>query len=415
MAAPGESFFVAIPANPKPYISHGLTFDKACAHHAENTFRASRIYVIVSRSISKTEDFTALKTALGDKIVGVRYGILPHTPWEDVLALTGDIKAKKPDLIITLGGGSITDGVKLARLFEANDVSDMQGVGVLFTKCKADLRNLTKATPGVNPATIPVINVVTTLSAGEFTPAGGATNLETHEKWILLHGSMMADMVVFDPALTLSTPPRFWFSTGMRAIDHCTEGAYANLPSADPGLNEELVRALRQLLASLLETKKNWDDLDARLRSQLALPTAIRALFNGMGASHGIGHQLGPLGVGHGETTCIVLPCVMRYNWTHGDDEVRASLRRVASAFWGEPAVVEALGLQESDRDATNPGDLVAAFVRQLGLPRRLSEFGIGSDRFGLLAENALRDPSTIVNPVKLDKEKVIEILKTAA
>ncbi|XXG95477.1 hypothetical protein Hte_001741 [Hypoxylon texense] len=415
MAASGESFFLANPPNPKPWISHGLTFDKACAHHAENTFHASRVYIIVSRSISKTEDFTALKTALGDKIAGVRYGILPHTPWDDVLALTADIKAKNPDLIITLGGGSITDGVKLARLFEANDVLTMPGVDALYAKCKADLRDLTKATPDVRPATIPVVNVVTTLSAGEFTPAGGATDLQTHEKRILLHGSMMADVVVFDPALTLSTPARFWFSTGVRAVDHCVEGSYGNLPHADPTLDPEFVRALRQLLASLLATGRNWDDLGARLRSQLALGTAVKAIFHGMGASHGIGHQLGPLGVGHGETSCIVLPRVMQYNWAHGDEGVRASLRRVASAFWDEPAVVEALGLEESERGATDPGDLVAAFVAELGLPRRLGEFGIGSDRFGLLAENALSDPCTIVNPVKLDKEKVIEILEAAA
>ncbi|KAI6091547.1 Dehydroquinate synthase-like protein [Hypoxylon rubiginosum] len=415
MAASGESFFLANPPQPKPSISHGLTFDKACAHHAANTFHASRIYVIVSRSISKTDDFTALKTALGDKIVGVRYGILPHTPWDDVLALTADIKAESPDLIITLGGGSITDGVKLARLFEANDVLDMDGVDAIYAKCKLDLRDMTKSAPGVKPAGIPVINVVTTLSAGEFTPAGGATDLQTHEKRILLHPSMMADIVMFDPALTLSTPARFWFSTGVRAVDHCTEGSYGNLPRADPSLNTELIQALRQLLVSLLETKKNWDDLDARLRSQLALSTAVKAIVNGMGASHGIGHQLGPLGVGHGETSCIVLPYVMKYNWTHGGDEARAALGRVASAFWDEPTVVEALGLKESDRDSTNPGDLVAAFVSKLGLPQSLGQFNIGSDQFGLLAENSLTDPCTIVNPVKLDKEKVIEILQMAA
>lgn len=112
MAAPGETYVQAFSHKQKPYLSHGLTFEKACAHHAENTFKASRIYVVVSRSISKTEDFTTLKNALGDKIVGVRYGILPHTPWEDVFDIVKEIKTKDADLIITLGAGSISDGVK---------------------------------------------------------------------------------------------------------------------------------------------------------------------------------------------------------------------------------------------------------------------------------------------------------------
>jgi alcohol dehydrogenase class IV len=33
-----------------------------------------------------------------------------------------------------------------------------------------------------------------------------------------------------------------------------------------------------------------------------------------MGASHAIGHQLGPLGVGHGETSCVMLPAVCKFN-----------------------------------------------------------------------------------------------------
>lgn len=110
-----------------------------------------------------------------------------------------------------------------------------------------------------------------------------------------------------------------------------------------------------------------------------------------------------------------MLPFVMKYNWAHGDEKVRDALRKAASAFWDEPVVVEALGLTEVDKESKDPGDLVAAFVSALGLPRSLSQFGIGSDKFDILAEHSLTDPSTMVNPVKLDKESIIEILKMAA
>ncbi|KAI8959357.1 Dehydroquinate synthase-like protein [Daldinia sp. FL1419] len=415
MAAPGESYFAAFPSKLRPYISHGLTFERACAHHAVNTFHASRIYIVVSKSISRTEAFIALENALGNKIVGVRYGILPHTPLEDVLALADDLNVKNPDLIITLGAGSISDGVKLARLFAANEVSDTQRAYEIFDKCIPDLTNLVTTAAGVKPATIPVINVPTSLSAGEFTPAGAATNMQTFEKRNLIHESVVADIVVFDPALTVSTPARFWLSTGVRAVDHCTEGLYANLPHASPELTTELLAALRSLLVGLLNTKQKWDDLGARLQTQLALKSAVKSLSCGMGASHGIGHQLGPMGVGHGETSCIMLPFVMKYNWDHGDRKVQDSLRMVSSAFWDEPVVVEALGLKEADRDTINPGDLMASFVSALGLPRSLSQFNIGSDKFDILAENSLTDLCIPVNPVKLDKGKIIEILQMAA
>ncbi|KAF3062305.1 hypothetical protein GL218_03024 [Daldinia childiae] len=360
MAAPDESYFAAFPSKPKPYISYGLTFEKACAHHAENTFHASHIYVVVSKSISKTEAFTALQTALANKIVGVRYGILPHTPLEDVLALADDLNAKSPDVIITLGAGSISDGVKLARLFAANGVSDTQRAYDIFNKCTVDLANVVTTAAGVKPATIPVINVPTTLSAGEFTPFGAATNMQTFEKRNLIHDVDASALLAFHRSPSSRPLHR-------RSICQFT--------SREPGVDRRTFNALRDLLVGLLKTKQKWDDFDARLQTQLALKTAVQNLSCGMGASHGIGHQLGPMGVGHGETSCIILPCVMKYNWDHGDGKVRDSLRMVASAFWDEPAVVEALGLKAADRDSTNPGDLMAAFISALGLPRSLSQF----------------------------------------
>src|ERR1700716_631593 len=103
MAAQEESYRFAFPPLPKPHISTGLPFHVACANHISNTFHASKVYVIVSNSISKTANFTKLQEALGSKIAGVRKGIIPHTPWDDVLDITRDIREKGADIIVTLG------------------------------------------------------------------------------------------------------------------------------------------------------------------------------------------------------------------------------------------------------------------------------------------------------------------------
>jgi alcohol dehydrogenase class IV len=113
MAAPGETYQLAFPGKPKPHISTGLTFPTACAHHITNTYRSSRVYIIVSNSISKTDNFASLQKALGDKIVGVRKGIKPHTPWDDILEIVKDIQQKGADVTVTLGAGSLTDGAKI--------------------------------------------------------------------------------------------------------------------------------------------------------------------------------------------------------------------------------------------------------------------------------------------------------------
>jgi alcohol dehydrogenase class IV len=54
-----------------------------------------------------------LKAALGDKVVGVHIGMTPQTPWSEVLEITKDSRAANADLLITLGGGSLTDAAEL--------------------------------------------------------------------------------------------------------------------------------------------------------------------------------------------------------------------------------------------------------------------------------------------------------------
>ncbi|KAF7548175.1 hypothetical protein G7Z17_g7231 [Cylindrodendrum hubeiense] len=421
MSVPVEhQFYRANPLKPKPYVSYGLPFHEACTHHVMR-LGLSRAYIVVSKSISTTPAFESLKSALGtDKIAGVRYGITPHTPFEDVFELASDIQSTDANIIITVGGGSVTDAVKLARLCIPNGVSSLDDVDRLFERIKAD--------EDVEAATIPVINVPTTLSASEFTCAGGATNLHAgHKKQVTMHPSMYADIVVLDPKLSVSTPSRFWLSTGIRAVDHFVEGLYGNVAELFADMQKELGNeskedlmkdissALRSLLANLLKTKDDWEDENARLQTFLALKECPRAGHHGVGASHGIGHQLGPLGVGHGETSCIILPLVLQYNWRHGDEELRSRLGLAVDAFWGDERVAEVLhaaGLSRRDADL---GSVVGAYIDALGLPRTLRQFNITEDQFESLAENAMMDRCTLLNPVKLDKGKVVDILRGAA
>lgn len=116
MAAPGEQYFLAVPPNSRPHVSTGLPFTEACVHHVENTFKASQVYIVVSRSMKATDAFTSLERALSGKIAGVWPGIRQHVPWDDVVEIAKDVRDKKADLIITLGAGSLTDGAKIISL-----------------------------------------------------------------------------------------------------------------------------------------------------------------------------------------------------------------------------------------------------------------------------------------------------------
>lgn len=75
--------------------------------------------------------------------------------------------------------------------------------------------------------------------------------------------------------------------------------------------------------------------------------------------------------------------------------------------------VFEKRGLKEGEADL---GDLIDGVVRELGLPRRLKEVGVGRDRWDMLARNSLEDKCTRSNPARIDRvEHVLEILEMCA
>lgn len=133
-----------------------------------------------------------------------------------------------------------------------------------------------------------------------------------------------------------------------------------------------------------------------------------------MGASHGIGHQLGPLGVPHGETSCVLLPAVMAYNRPVN----AAQQAKVLDVLWGEEPVAMVLKKRGVGRggERGEEGSLsnaLDAILRELELPRSLAEVGVGRDMLGQLAEGSLKDRWCVSNPVPLrERGQVLEILE---
>lgn len=121
--------------------------------------------------------------------------------------------------------------------------------------------------------------------------------------------------------------------------------------------------------------------------------------------------QLGPLGVGHGETSCILLPAVCKYNAAHNANNHRQEL--VRKFLTHNPVVADVLDRRGVDISTADLGDVLDAVVRELGMPRSLKDVGIGREKLDGLAENSLHDRWCISNPVSLrEKEQVLEILE---
>ncbi|KAJ7625667.1 putative Fe-containing alcohol dehydrogenase [Roridomyces roridus] len=395
-------------------VSDGLPFPVSCAKHAEETFHAKRIFVLASSTLANnTSALNDLRASLGDKVIGVKTGLKSHTYFSDVLQIAAECRQQQVDLIVTLGGGSLTDAAKMVSLALANEVTQPDDLLKLPT-------SRTRDAPRGKPPVVPVICITTTLSAGEFTLGAGVTDDRDDKKHQFLFPRAIR-LVIFDPSLlTAHTPTSLLLQSGFRSVDHCVE-SFCSLNSNEV-TELHATRGLKQLVPALLRCKADAEaktDVDARLAAQLASIDAIAAgmrVYTPMGASHGIGHMLGPFGVGHGHTSCVLLPAVCKYNKKNGSSEVAERQKRLVELLWDIPEVrmlAESRALSEVDADL---GDLLGGLVSGLGMPRTLAEVGVGWDRFEQLAEYSLLDVWCATNPVPLtEKGQVMEILEMVA
>ena len=357
---------------------------------------AKRVFLIVSGTMNRTTDeVERVRTALGNRYAGSYDGIPPFTPRSAVLEAAQLARSAGADLVVTFGGGSVTEAGKVVRLALQHDITDVDGFDRFRVMVNADGTHATRQYEGPR---IGQIAIPTTLSAGELTTGGGATDERVKRKFSHANPQAIPRVVIFDPAPTVHTPLWVWLSSGVRAIDHATEGLCS--PHSNPISDGYYQQALKLLGRSLLQTKRDPADLDARLESFFGIWLAIAGRHGGveMGASHAIGHVLGgSCGVPHGYTSCVMLPHVLRYNRTANAERQRL--------------VADALGHPGEDA-----ADVLANLIAELGLPHRLADVGIGSDKFSLIATTAMHDRWLHKNPVKITSpEQVLRILEAAA
>jgi maleylacetate reductase len=352
---------------------------------------AARAFLMVSGTLNRqTGEIEKIRKALGSRCAATFDAMPPHTPREAVIAAAEQARAAGADLIITVGGGSITDGAKAVQLCLANNVRTVEGIDTI--------RAIKGVAPDMTAPSVRQISVPTTIAGGEFSAIAGVTNARTKVKEMLRHELVMPRAAILDPAVTVHTPEWLWLSTGIRAVDHCVEGLCSR--EAHPYADAQALKGLSMLAQALPRVKANPRNLDARMDCQIGTWLSMAPLSAGvpMGASHGIGYVLGAaFDVPHGYTSCVMLPSVMR--WNKQDNAERQAL------------VSEAMGQPGKDAD-----EVLDSFIRGLGLPRSLQDVRIGPEHFEAIAEQAMATPWIPRNPRKIDgPAQLREILLLAA
>ena len=367
-------------------VRFGVPADKALSEVVD-ALGARRVLLMSSGTLNRrTDEGEKIRRALGDRCIGTFDAMPAHSPRSAVIAATAQARAGKADLIVTLGGGSITDGAKAVQLCLANDVATVE-----------DMDRIRGAVE-VKAPTVRQVAIPTTLSAGEFSAIAGVTNEATRVKEMFRHPLTVPQIVILDPEITRHTPMWLFLSTGIRAVDHCVEAVCSN--ESLEYTNASSLHGLSLLARGLARVKADPNDRAARLDCQLGSWLSMAGLSAGvpMGASHGIGYVLGAVfDVPHGHTSCIMLPAVMRWNRSANADR-----QALVAAALGQPG-----------GDAAEALD---ALIGGLEMPRRLSDVKIGPEQFDRIAQQAMGTPWVPRNPRPIPgPAEVRQILELAA
>ena len=339
---------------------------------------ADRVFLISDQGVAGAglvSRISGLIEESGVKVVSF-LDVKPEPTVDDLEKCLTSFKESGCNLIIGLGGGSPLDTAKGVSVLAANGGSILDYIGVNLVPKK-----------GVSMILMP-----TTAGTGsEVTGIAIFSDQKDQLKKGVVSNYLLADLVIVDPELTASMPPPVTAATGMDALTHAIESFTA--PRATVQTDLYALKAVELIGKSLRRAVASGSDLDAREDMSIGSVFAGISLANaGVGAVHACAYPIGGrFGTGHGVTNALLLPYIIEYNLT-------ADLHKYA-------AIAGALGECTVDLSLKEQSALACKAVFQLskdiGIPEKLSAFGINKEDVPELAEAAMQVTRLMENNVK--------------
>jgi alcohol dehydrogenase len=360
---------------------------------------ASRPLVLTNTQLLDLKVATIVIDALADTEAEVAV-VYDEIPVDSSAAVVDDVarvyRESGADAIVAVGGGSVLDTAKGAMIVLTHGGSLMEHRG---------------AESLLGRRAVTFIAIPTTAGTGsEVTSAAVIKDTERHVKMGFTSLSLLPDVAILDPRLTVGLPPRLTASTAMDALTHAVESV--SCVQANP-LSDCYAKAaiglIRDHLPAVLDDPRSTA---GRLALANAALMAGAAFSNAMvGIVHAMGHAAGGVaGVPHGEAMSVLLPHGMAFNLDVACDRYGELLLDLAGVetYAATPA---------ADRGAAAIGavrSLSALLHERTGLPVTLGEMGVEPEQIPDIARAALDDGAMSMNPKQPSYEELIEILKGA-
>ncbi|MCA9053593.1 MAG: iron-containing alcohol dehydrogenase [Planctomycetaceae bacterium] len=297
------------------------------------------------------------------------------------------------DVIVGLGGGSAIDLAKAVAAMATNRHGDtvgdfLEGVG----------RGLT-----IDHQPLPIVAIPTTAGTGaEATRNAVISSTAPRFKKSLRSPHMVPALVLLDPQLTVSCPPRVTAHSGMDAITQLIESLLSRRANAFTSALclEGLARAL-----PTIETVVHCpDDRSARgAMSYAAFLSGVALANSGLGLAHGVAAALGVhCDIPHGLACAVMLPAAMRFNRDIGTKEL-AQIGRLLDPHRHFPS-------DDDAADAAVQG--ITDLCRRLSIPATLEELGVTPSKVDTLVP-ASHGNSLSGNPRDVSDDELRSVLKS--
>ena len=305
----------------------------------------------------------------------------------------------QPQLLIAVGGGSVIDAAKAMRLFHESPELSLEELTLPFLDARKRVAHYPEIEHSVRLVAVP-----TTAGTGsEVSPAAVLT--VGGRKATLVDYSLVPDMAVVEPRLTLSMPPTLTADTGIDALTHALEAAVSIF--ASPYTDAFCVQAVYQILPNLPRAFADGSDLEARSAMANAATIAGLAFSNAfVGVNHALAHAVGAeFGIAHGRANAIFLPHVLRYNASLPTKFMPAPgyTAYVAPEKYAQIAWIIGLGGKTEKQRRERLFQRVEQLLDAVGMPRSLEQAGVGRAEFEEalpdLARAAFEDASIRTNP----------------
>ena len=305
------------------------------------------------------------------------------------------MRQTKCDSVIAVGGGSVMDTAKAAKVLINNE-------GCIF-----DYDNSPTGGKRFRNRGQFLICIPTTSGTGcEVTPYVIITNREEERKATINSSYLLADAAILDPCLTKNMPPFITACTGMDALAHAI-GGYTSCRTVHAGGTTKIsdileLEAIRLVGENLRKCVRDGEDMEARLNMMIASTIGGIVISAGGDAAHGLGHALGSIyHIPHGCSCAMMVAAVMEYNCV-------ANPGRFAD-------IAKALGVATFKMSEMEAAKAAAEEVRRLrediGIPH-LSDYleKTEGERFEKMCRIAAQEKCSQINLREITEEKAKEL-----